>query len=192
MYPVLFKNLKHSVTRLLHYLKPAVSEASAGGRPKKITDTDALTFALYQHQSTRLTKKSVYDDFQDSLSCTYKTFVVSLNRVALLALRLLYLLMRLGRKASHLVKYTDSTDIPVCLKKNADRHKTMAGLSGFGRSSKGWFYGLKLTMTRDHDGRLLGLRFTGPGANDRDIFILALPTSVRVALAARSGTRLFT
>ena len=27
-----------------------------------------------------------------------------------------------------------------------------------------------MTMTRDHDGRLLTLKFTLPGANDRDIF----------------------
>ena len=170
MIPLIYENLKHSVTRLLNHFKLAVSEASAGGRPKKIPDTDALTFALYQHRSTRLTKKSVYDDFRHLLSCSYKTFVVSLNRVALLAMRLLFILMRLGRKHGHLVKYTDATDIPVCLTKNADRHRTMAGLAGFGRSSKGWFYGLKMTITRDHDGRMLGVRFTGPGANDRDIF----------------------
>ena len=46
----------------------------------------------------------------------------------------------------------------------------MAGLSGFGYSSKGWYFGLKMTMTRDFDGRILGLRFSHPSVNDRDIF----------------------
>lgn len=170
MTPSIYKNLKHIVTQLLHIFKVAEPETSAIGRPKKIKDSDALTFALYQHASTRATKKSVYEDFKEILACSYKTFVVSVNRVSVLTLRLLALLMRFNRQTSHLVKYTDATDIPVCLKKNMDSHKTMQGLAGLGRSSKGWFYGLKMTLTRDHDGRMLAIKFTRPGKNDRDIF----------------------
>lgn len=166
----LFENLKHMVARICSVCKLTVSEASVSGRPKKIPDVDALTFALYQHRSTRATKKSVYDDFRKLLACSYKTFVVSVNRVARLSLQFLFILMRLGRKHQHLVKYTDATDIPVCLKKNADAHRTMRGLAGFGRSAKGWYFGLKMTLTRDHDGRILALTFTRPTANDRDIF----------------------
>lgn len=169
----LYENLTHIVTYISKTFKSfrvAVSEASATGRPKKISNKDALIYALYQHQSTRATKKSVYDDFKDVLHCSYKTFVVSVNRVARLSLLLLCILMRLGRTHAHLVKYTDATDIPVCLKKNADSHKTMRAFAEIGRSSKGWFYGIKLTITRDHAGRLLALKFTRPSKNDRDIF----------------------
>ena len=166
----LFENLKHIVTRICSIFKLAVSEASATGRPLKIKPIDALTFALYQHRSTRSTKKSVYDDFKDTLHCSYKTFVVSVNRAAQLSLRILVLLMRLNKQTAHVVKYTDATDIPVCLKKNADSHKTMNDLAAIGHSSKGWYYGLKMTLTRDHEGRMSALRFTKPGANDRDIF----------------------
>lgn len=166
----LYENLRYIVTQMITIFKVSVQEAAQIGRPKKIKDADALTYALYQHQSTRLTKKSVYDDFKEHLHCSYKTFVVSLNRVARLSLRLLFLLMRLGKKHAHLIKYTDATDIPVCLKKNADSHKTMRDLASLGRSSKGWFYGLKLTLTRDHDGKLLACRFTKPTTNDREIF----------------------
>jgi len=170
MTPLIFKNLKRIITRICSAFKIAINEAPAVGRPRSISNLDALTLALYRHRSTRATKKSVYDDFKKMLRCSYKTFVVSINRVAWYSLRLLFVLMRLGKKHAHLLKFTDSTDIPVCLKKNADSHKTMRELSGFGRSAKGWFYGLKMTMTRDHDGRLLALRFTKPGVNDRDIF----------------------
>lgn len=170
MIPKIYENLKHIVTQLTSIFKVADKETSAIGRPKKISDADALTFALYQHASTRATKKSVYEDFKESLACSYKTFVVSVNRAAVMTLRLLSIFMRLNRQGAHLVKYTDATDLPVCLKKNADSHKTMQGLADLGRSTKGWFYGLKMTLTRDHDGRVLGLRFTKPGENDRDIF----------------------
>jgi hypothetical protein len=92
-----------------------------------------------------------------------------MNAVAMITLRILFLLMRIGRTRGHLVKYTDATDVPVCLRKNADSNRTMRGCAGWGRSSKGWYYGLKMTMTRDHDGRILGIVFTLPSANDRDI-----------------------
>lgn len=170
MIPSIYENLKHIVTQLFQIFKITEPETSVIGRPKKITDSEALVFALYQHASTRSTKKSVYDDFKQTLSCTYKTFVVSVNRVASLTLRLLSLIMHWNKQESHLVKYTDATDIPVCLKKNADSHKTMQALAGLGRSSKGWFYGLKMTLTRDHDGKMLAIQFTDPGENDRNIF----------------------
>jgi transposase len=165
----LFENLKHIVTRICSTFKLTVSEASVSGRPKKISEVEALTLALYQHRSTRATKKSVYEDFKDTLRCSYKTLVVAINAAAVLCARLLFLIMRLGRKYQHLVKYTDATDIPVCLKKNADAHKTMRACAGLGRSAKGWFYGLKLTITRDAEGRLLAILFTRANANDREI-----------------------
>lgn len=140
------------------------------GRPRKIDELDTLVLALYQHTATRATKKSMWEDFKEVLQCSYKTLVVSMNRSSLLCMRVLFLLMRLGKKYQHLVKYTDATDIPVCLKKNADPHKTMKDLASFERCTKGFFYGIKLTITRDAEGRLLALRFHGAGANDRDVF----------------------
>src|SRR3990167_10949521 len=165
----IFKKLKAVVTQLSHQFN-LVNETSTKGRPRKISPIDAMTLSLYQHQSARATKKSVYDDFKEVLKCSYKTLVVSMNASALLCLRLIHIIMRLNKKYQHLVKYTDSTDIPVCLKKNADEHKTMADLASFGRSSKGWFYGLKMTLTRDAEGEMLAVRFTSANATDREIF----------------------
>lgn len=165
----ILNNLKRSITQIVEIYNIDISAAPTG-RPRKIQTIDALSLALYQHQSTRTTKISVYRDLKSTLHCSYKTFVVTLNKVGTLAGRILIYLMRTNISSSHFIKYTDATDIPVCLKKNADKHKTMAGLSGFGHSTKGWYYGLKMTMTRDADGRLLGLMFTLPGMNDRDIF----------------------
>ena len=92
-----------------------------------------------------------------------------MNEAGRLAILILFRLMRLNKEHAHPVKYTDATDLPVCLKKNADKHRVMKWLSGFGHSSKGWFYGLKLTYVRDHDGRLLNFRITPPSTNDRDL-----------------------
>jgi hypothetical protein len=93
-----------------------------------------------------------------------------MNKAGMHALLILMIFMRIGRQDQHLVKYTDATDIPVCLKKNADSNRVMRGLAAFGRSTKGFYYGLKMTMTRDAKGRILGLKFSPANGNDRDLF----------------------
>lgn len=171
MYPQILKNLKQKIAHLVSAFHLNLNHKShPQGRKLKIDNEDALTLALYRHTSTRVTKKSVWDDFKNTLSCSYKTLVCALNRVAAWSMKILFLLMRMGKRYGHLVKYTDATDLPVCLKKNADAHRTMRALAGFGHSAKGWYYGLKMTMTRDMSGNILGLRFTAPTVNDRVIF----------------------
>ena len=165
----ILNNLKRSITHITKLFNLNTSAAPTG-RPRKIPIIDALALALYQHRSSRATKISVYRDLKKTLRCSYKTFVVSVNNVGTLCGQILMCLMRFSAPHSHPIKYTDATDLPVCLRKNADKHKTMAEFAGFGRSAKGWYFGLKMTMTRDHDGRLLGLLFSHPGMNDRDIF----------------------
>lgn len=165
----IYDNLKHIVAQLTKIFRINLAVAKTG-RPRKISKLNSLSLALYQHASTRNTKKSVYQDFKEILKCSYKTLVCALNESGVLALRLLFCLMRLNKKQAHLIKYTDSTNLPVCLKKNADKHKVMKDLAGFGYSTKGWFYGLKLTLTRDCQGRILGLRISPPGTSDREIF----------------------
>lgn len=170
MFPILFQKLKHIVTQLcekFHIIQPKETHR---GRTLKINDINALTLSLYKQTSTRATKKSLYEDFKEILDCSYKTLVVTINRVAVLSMKLLFVLMRLGRKNAHWLKSTDSTDIPVCLAKNGKRHKTMRGLAGWGHSGKGFYFGLKLTMTRDDHGRILSLVFSSPSVNDRTLF----------------------
>lgn len=168
MTPNILKNIKHIVTYIGTKLK--LFEVNTTGRPLAIKKEDALALAVYQHTSTRATKKSVFDDVGLNTVCTYKTFIVSINRMGLLALHMLFYLMRMGRKDAHLVKYTDATDIPVCLAKNGKHHRTMRGLASWGHSGKGFYFGLKMTMTRDDDGRILGLSFSAGNGNDRNIF----------------------
>jgi len=170
MTPVIFKNLKTIVTQIVHTCKQVLPKTPGTGRPRKMGWIDALSFALYQHTSTRATKKSVWNDFKETLRCAYSTFVTAVNDAALIALRILFLVMRMNRKHAHLVKFTDPTDIPVCLNKNGKRHKTMRGLAAWGNSGKGFFFGLKMTMTRDDDGRILSLVFAPGNCDDRKLF----------------------
>ena len=141
------------------------------GRKLSISIVETITLALYQHASSRLTKKSLWNDFKDKLKCSYKTLVVNMNRFMPLALIILQRILCLNRSESHLIKHTDSTDIPVCLNKNAGRHKTMKGFAEWGHSGKGFYYGLKLHLTSDLKRQILSISFTPGNKGDRAQFM---------------------
>jgi len=165
---VVFKEIKEKVKAYLKQLKLKIKEKTTG-RPKKLSTTKTLTLVLYKHTQGIPTKKAVWKDF--GLKCSYKTFVVSVNKLLVVATKLLLMLMKENRKNSHLVKYTDSTDIPVCLNKNAKYHKTMSNIAQWGRSSKGYYYGLKLHLSTDYNGRILSICFTSANTDDRKPFM---------------------
>lgn len=170
MTPAIFHAVKHKVIEIIETHKWVLPEAQRTGRPRLMEWVDVITFGIYKQTSTRATKKSVWSDFKKSIGCAYSTFVTALNDAGDIVLKIIGLLMQSNHKVAHVVKYTDATDIPVCLNKNATRNRTMDGLAAWGYSGKGYYYGLKMTMTRDAEGRLLGLRFSSANANDRRVF----------------------
>lgn len=139
------------------------------GRKLALTLTDILTLALFKQANSIATKRSLYKICEPN--CSYKTLVVNLNRWAYLAAIILALIMKLNRASQHPVKHIDSTDIPVCLFKNAKTHKTMRALSAFGRSSKGTFFGLKLHIITDLARKLLKIRITAGDVGDREVVL---------------------
>ena len=170
MTPAILTNVRRSVIEIIETYNVRLPEVPKTGRPRIIEWVDAIILGIYQHTSTRATKKSVWDDFKKTIGCAYSTFVTALNDAGEMVLEVLGLMMQSNRKVAHIVKYTDATDIPVCLNKNATRNKTMEGRATWGHSGKGYYFGLKMTMTRDADGRLLGLKFTKANVDDRKIF----------------------
>ena len=164
----LYDNLRQKVQFLYTQLKLDRQEKTKG-RKLAISIIDIITLSIFKQKNHIATKKAVYEIF--NLSCSYKTMVVNMNRFARIAGILLAFMLNLNRSSSHPVKHTDSTDIPVCLNKNAKRHKTMRGLAQWGYSSKGFMYGLKLHITTDLKRKLLSLRFTSGNRDERTIFM---------------------
>jgi transposase len=142
------------------------------GRKLALTIEDIISIALFKQKNQIATKKSVYEIIDPK--CSYKTLVVNMNRFAQLAVVILTLLLKINRKNPHLVKHIDSTDLPVCLFKNANNHKTMKDLAAFGKNSKGTFYGLKMHIVTDLKRRVLRIKFTAGNVDDR---VMAIPLS---------------
>ena len=162
----IYNNLRNKVYHIYHKLNLERHE-NTKGRKLKISLVDSITLALFKQQRKIQTKKSLFE--MSDFACVYKTFVESLNRVAESLARIIGALLMLNRQSSHLIKHTDSTDLPVCLNKNARNHKTMSQLSTWSKTGKGWFYGLKLHLTSDLNSKILALRFTSANSNDRQV-----------------------
>lgn len=157
------------VTKVQFFIKQLKLKLNKStGRPLKITPQNIIALSLFKQSQGIETKKAIWKIFVPS--CSYKTLVVNMNRLAIHALLILQSILKWNQKNSHIVKHTDSTDIPVCLSKNGKHHRTMRGLAEWGYSAKGWFYGLKMSITTDLRRNLLAIKFASGNADDRQIF----------------------
>ena len=137
------------------------------GRKLALPIIEILSLSLFWRPQGIVTKKSVCDLLSLKSFCSHNRFVVNVNRLAPVALRIVGLIISHNRKFAHLIKFADATDIPVCLLKNVDHHKTMKDVAGMSKSGKGWYYGMKLRLTADFKGKMSAIRITSADGGDR-------------------------
>lgn len=164
----LYNDILQKVTFFYKQLQLGKHEKTTG-RTLAISIIESISLAIFKQANNIATKRSIWKIFNPP--CSYKTLVVNLNRCSTFALLILTCILKWNRKRSHLVKHTDATDIPVCLFKNANAHKTMQGLAQFGHSGKGIFYGLKMHITTDLGRRMLAVKFSAGNVADKEMFI---------------------
>ena len=164
----LFNQLKQKVSYFYEKLRFNTLEKKTG-RKLALSPVESVTIGLFKQSCGIPTKKRVYDLLEPP--CSYKTLVVNMNRCFSLALIIFSLLLRVNRQRTHLVKHTDSTDIPVCLNKNARHHKTMSSYAAWGHNGKGYYYGLKLHLTADLNRNVLAVKFSSGNVDDRQVCI---------------------
>lgn len=163
----IYHTLKSIVTQFFSALKFQEREHPKGRKPT-LTNSEVVTCAIFKQRQNIATIQSLHDILEPSLS--YQKFVDALKRAEKYLAVMIAAIMRALNTNAHPVKFTDSTELPVCLPKNATHHRTMRGFAEWSKSSKGWFYGLKLHLSSDVEGRVLALRLTPGNADDRLIF----------------------
>lgn len=163
-----YNDIIHQVSVLYKGLKLNELEKKTKGRKLAIPIPAILACGIFKQRFGIETKKSVYKLLNPA--CSYKTFVVNLNRFSPLAALILSVILYINRMFAHPVKYTDSTDIAVCLSQHVKYHKTMKLLASWGGTSTGTFYGIKLHITTDFNRKLLKVRFASGKVDERDIF----------------------
>lgn len=159
-----YNTLRNKVNNLYTQLQLQRYEKTKG-RKLSIPVIDAIALALFKQKQNITTKKSLFELLEPA--CCYKTFVVSINAIAKLAVMMATVLFRFNQQRAHIVKHHDSTDVPVCQLRKSKYHKIMQPLASYSKTGKGWFYGLKLHLTSDLAGNILNARFTSANSSDR-------------------------
>ena len=160
----IYNNIREVVERFSKVLHLHTLHATTG-RKLAISIVDIIALGLYRHRQGIVTKKAVYEEF--NMLCSYKTLVVNLNRFAHIAGVILAVILKMNRDNQHPIKHVDSTSIPVCMFKNANSHKTMKQLAAFSKNKHGTYFGLKLHLISDYEGKILRIFFTPANVDDR-------------------------
>ncbi len=162
-----YQNLKAIIADIVSSLKLKDRENPKGRKPS-LTNTEAITCAILKQKQSIATKKSLFRIMEPP--CKYNAFVRAINRTQKYLALIIGVLVKLFADTAHPLKFTDATDIPVCLNKNAKGHRTMRGVAQWSKTGKGFFFGLKLHLSSDLDGRVLALRLTPGNSDDRAVF----------------------
>lgn len=134
-------------------------------RSSTLSLSEVLTILIYFHMSNHRTFKKYYQeyvsvhlrkDFPNLVSYTRFLELTSGAIVPLLAM----LISLLGKPG--LANFVDSTTLDVCDNRRIWKHRVFKGIAARGKSSMGWFYGLKLHLTVNDQGEIVSFLLT-PG-----------------------------
>ena len=67
------------------------------------------------------------------------------------------------------VYIADSSHLPVCHNRRINRNRTFKDLAKRGRSTMGWFYGMKLHVVINNKGEIIALKITPGNVDDRAV-----------------------
>ena len=65
------------------------------------------------------------------------------------------------------LSFVDSSSIEVCKRYRISMHKVFAGIAARGKTTKGWFYGLKLHLIINRSGGIVKASFSPGNKDDR-------------------------
>jgi hypothetical protein len=142
-------------------------------RPGKLSRSEMLFIMVLFHLSPFKHFKAFYlygvgQKYRDCFGAIphYDRFVSLMPRLFAPLMILLHSLS--GEQTG--IYFADSTKLAVCHNRRIHRHKVFDGLAERGKTSMGWFYGLKLHFVINHKGQIVALKIT-PG-NTADSAVL--------------------
>lgn len=139
--------------------------------PSQLSLSEVITILVYYHLSPYKNLKAYYTphvcqdlkpDFPDLVS--YDRFVSLIPRT--LIPLMLYLAYRCQRSLPTGIYYIDSTPLASCHPKRAHQHRTLKGFAAWGKTSVGWFFGLKVHLLINYLGQLVHVRLSNGSTHD--------------------------
>jgi len=139
-------------------------------RAGKLTLSERLFIMVLFHLSPFKTFKDfwIYGVEQKYRNCfaalpSYGRFVALMPRLFIP----LCLLLHRFRGEETGIYIADSTKLSVCHNQRISRNRVFAGVAARGRSSMGWFYGLKLHLVMNNRGEIMAVKITPGNVDDR-------------------------
>ena len=145
--------------------------------PSSLSLSEVMTILVYYHFSEYRHFKAYYtkgilgcfkSDFPTAPS--YNRFVEYIPRAFLPLLAFAAYRCSLAKKTGRY--FMDSTKLPVCFITRAHSHKVFRGDAAKGKTSTGWFFGLKLHLIINNLGELVHFYLSSGNKSDSDAFIL--------------------
>ncbi len=149
-----------------------IPSAQTRQRPGKLSRAEMLFIVVLFHLSAFKHFKAfyTYGIGQQHRACFgdlphYDRFVSLMPRLFTPLMVLLHSLS--GEQTG--VYFADSTKLAVCHNRRIHRHKVFDGLAARGKTSMGWFYGLKLHFVINHKGQVMALKITPGNTADSSV-----------------------
>ena len=137
----------------------------------ELTISEMMTIILLYHQSPCKNFKYFYTSYVQLYRPEFPS-LVSYNRFIQLKPRvLLYMIAFVQWFCSQAEKtgisYIDSSPLEVCHPKRIYSNKVFKRVAALGKTTKGWFYGLKVHLVINERGQLHAVKFTPGNIDDR-------------------------
>lgn len=139
-------------------------------RESRLNLSEIMTITIFFHSSGYRTFKHYYlylvmtqlrPFFRDSVS--YKRFNKMMSRISLP----LFVFQKTVSGHTEGIAYVDSTVLSVCHICRACSHKLFKAIAKKGKSTTGWFYGLKLHLIINHRAEIIAWKLTSGNVDDR-------------------------
>lgn len=149
--------------------------------PSQLSLSEVTTILVYYHLSVYRNFQSYYEehvlkdlrrDFPDAVS--YGRFVQLIPRC--LVVVMMFLQYRCSQSKATGIYYGDSYPLPSCHPKRVHQHRVMKGFANWGKTSVGWFYGMKCHIVINELGQLMNCYVTSGNIADNNVKVLFLLT----------------
>lgn len=141
-------------------------------RVPALSDAEILTILLLFQQSPCKNFKYFYLGYLSLFYreefpklCSYQRFVELQSRVLSYLTLLLHWFCEQSQKTG--LSFIDSTPLKVCHYQRITSHQVFKDLAEIGKTTKGWFLGLKLHVVINEKGQIQGVQLTPGNADDR-------------------------
>ena len=139
-------------------------------RESKLALSEIMTIAVFFHSSGYRTFKHFYDYFALTQLKPFFPHLVSYKHFNKIMKRLVFPLFVLQKSlsgSSEGIAFIDSTILTVCHICRASRHKVFKNIAKKGRSTTGWFFGMKLHLVVNHHAEIITWMLSPGNVDDR-------------------------